>query len=67
MRHSGQNYTIEYHRNSHNVVYETARSDLMDLVDRGLLRKRKRGKTWIFAPRPTWTRNYDGSIEIVAR
>jgi Fic family protein len=48
--HSAQQYTIEFHRNSNNVVYETARSDLMDLADRGLLQKRKRGKTWVFTP-----------------
>ncbi len=50
LHHPGQHYTIEYHRNTHNVVYETARSDLMDLADRGLMQKRKVGKTWFFAP-----------------
>jgi Fic family protein len=50
VRHPGQRFTIEAHRNSHHVAYETARSDLMDLVDRKLLEKRKVGKTWIFTP-----------------
>jgi Fic family protein len=50
LRHPGERYTIEYHRNYHNVVYETARSDLMDLADRGLLGKQKVGKTWFFTP-----------------
>jgi Fic family protein len=50
LRHPGQHYTIEYHRNTHNVVYETARSDMMDLADRGLLRRRKVGKVWFFTP-----------------
>jgi Fic family protein len=50
LRHPGHRYTIESHRNSHKVVYETARSDLMDLESRGLLQKRKSGKTWIFTP-----------------
>lgn len=50
LRHPGQRYTVEYHRNTHNVVYETARSDMMDLADRGLLQKRKVGKTWVFTP-----------------
>jgi len=50
VRHPGQRYTIETHRNSHNVVYETARTDLMDLVDQGLFDKRKVGKFWHFSP-----------------
>src|SRR5262249_6349294 len=50
LRHPGRDYTIEYHKNTHRVVYETARSDMMDLEERGLLRKRKSGKTWIFSP-----------------
>ncbi len=52
LRHPGHRYTIESHRNSHKVVYETARSDLMDLERRGLLQKHKSGKTWIFTPMP---------------
>jgi Fic family protein len=50
LRHPGQDYSIEYHRASHQVVYETARSDMLDLVARGLMRKRKRGREWIFSP-----------------
>jgi Fic family protein len=50
LRHPGQHYTVEYHRNMHKVVYETARSDMMDLADRGLLQKRKIGKAWFFTP-----------------
>ncbi len=51
LRHLGQRYTIEYQKNTHHVVYETARTDLMDLANRGLLEKRKAGKTWNFTPR----------------
>ncbi|MFI5455074.1 MAG: Fic family protein [Isosphaerales bacterium] len=50
LRHPGQSFTTESHRNSHQVAYETARSDLMDLADRALIRKRKVGRTWIFTP-----------------
>lgn len=50
LHHPGQPYTVEYQKNTHHVVYETARSDLMDLAKRGLLEKRKSGKTWIFTP-----------------
>jgi Fic family protein len=52
LRHPDQRYTVESHRNSHRVVYETARSDLLELAERGLLDKRKIGKTWVFTPAP---------------
>lgn len=52
LRHPGQTYTVEYHRSSHDVVYETARSDMMDLVDRKLMGKKKSGKAWVFTPVP---------------
>jgi Fic family protein len=48
LHHPGQHFTVEYHKNMHKVVYETARSDMLDLANRGLLRKRKVGKTWHF-------------------
>jgi len=50
LRHPHYRYTVESHRTSHNVVYETARRDLLELQDRGLLRGRKVGKTWYFTP-----------------
>jgi hypothetical protein len=34
---------------SHNVAYQTARTDLLDLADRGLVRMWKRGKSYHFA------------------
>lgn len=43
-------YTIEGHRTSHDVVYQTARTDLLDLADRGLLEKRRDGKAFVFVP-----------------
>jgi len=48
LRHPGMKYTIRTHQNSHNVVYETARSDLLDLANKGLLAKRKFGRTFAF-------------------
>jgi Fic family protein len=50
LRHPDTQYTIESHRGSHNVVYETARTDLHDLANRGLLDARRSGRTWIFRP-----------------
>lgn len=50
IRHPNQTYTIQSHRASHGVVYDTARRDLHDLHHRGLLDARKRGKTWVYRP-----------------
>ncbi len=52
LRHPNNRYTIESHRNSHNVVYQTARTDLLDLAERQLLRSLKVGKTYYFMPEP---------------
>lgn len=48
LKHPYGRYTIESHRNSHNVVYQTARTDLLDLYSRGMLEKRKVGKKMMF-------------------
>jgi len=41
-------YTIGGHANSHDVTHESARTDLTDLADRGLIDRRKEGRQWIF-------------------
>jgi len=43
-------YTVESHKISHGVSYETARSDLLKLVNQGLLEQRKVGKAHVFVP-----------------
>jgi Fic family protein len=43
-------YTVESHRISHGVSYETARSDLLKLVAQKLLSQRKAGKAHVFVP-----------------
>jgi Fic family protein len=50
LRHPHQRYTIKSHQTSHNIVYETSRSDLLHLESLGLLQGRKIGKTWYFTP-----------------
>ena len=50
MRHSDAQYTIKSHMTSHNVVHQTARTDLHYLVDKGLLMHRKRGRTIYYSP-----------------
>lgn len=50
LRKPNARYTVESHRSSHRVSYETARSDLLRLVSLGLLSQRKVGKAFMFAP-----------------
>ena len=50
LRQKAGRYTVESHRISHGVSYETARSDLLKLVREGLLAQRKVGKAHVFAP-----------------
>jgi len=50
LRHPGQIYTIRSHKTSHDITYETARTDLRDLADRDLLMSQKIGKTWHYTP-----------------
>ncbi|MCK4626973.1 MAG: Fic family protein, partial [Phycisphaerae bacterium] len=45
LRHSDARYSIRSHQTSHNVANQTARSDLLNLTDRGLLVQRKIGRT----------------------
>jgi Fic family protein len=52
LKHPGHRYTITGHQTSHNVVYQTARTDLLGLADAGLLIKQKRGKGWVFSVPP---------------
>lgn len=50
LRHTNHRYTVESHKRSHKVVHQTARNDLLDLVERGLLEARKVGRQWEFTP-----------------
>jgi Fic family protein len=48
IRNPGFEYSIRSHRASHGVVYETARADLLHLVELGFLNKRTSGNSYRF-------------------
>jgi Fic family protein len=50
LKHSEARYTVESHQRSHNVTYQTARTDLLKLADQGLLTQRKIGRAFVFEP-----------------
>lgn len=48
LKHPGFEYSIQSHRRSHAVSYQTARTDLLALAEAKLLEQRKRGKMFLF-------------------
>lgn len=44
VRHPGHQYTIKAHQTLHNIVYETARTDLLELQQLGLFLVKKTGQ-----------------------
>jgi len=48
LRNTGEGYRVDAHQRSHNVVYQTARNDLMGLHELGLLEKAKQGNAYVF-------------------
>ena len=49
-KHPDMLYTIESHRKSHNVSYQTARTDLYTLAGLEVVTMAKRGRAFVFAP-----------------
>lgn len=45
-----EKYTIEKHMNTHGTARQTARTDLLELHELGLLEKRKEGRKFVFTP-----------------
>jgi Fic family protein len=43
-------YTFKTHAASHGVTHETARSDLLPLVEMGFLEQRRQGRRYTFTP-----------------
>jgi Fic family protein len=48
IRHADRTYTYQTHAAMYNVTHETARTDLMQLYDRGLLSRRRDGRRHVF-------------------
>lgn len=52
VRHPDASYSFSGHAASQRVTHETARADLGELADRGLLIRKRRGRTYVFEPAP---------------
>lgn len=52
LRGSGESYRVDAHQRTHNVSYQTARNDLLDLRDLGLLEVHKKGNAYLFFAPP---------------
>jgi Fic family protein len=52
VKHPDHTYTFAGHARSNRVTHETARADLGDLADRGLLVRHLRGRTYVFEVPP---------------
>lgn len=52
IRNPGQAYTFQSHSSSHGVTHETARNDLIPLVEKGLLDRSRVGRKYIFTAHP---------------
>jgi Fic family protein len=50
IKHPEAIFTIDSHRRSHGVSYETARTDLRSLAQQKLLTERKRGRAFVYSP-----------------
>ncbi len=47
-------YTFEAHATAYGVTHETARNDLLQLEEMGLLERRRRGRRYLFSPPPDY-------------
>jgi Fic family protein len=59
LQHADATYTVGSHRRSHGISYETARTDLMGLASRSLLRQHRLGRAFAFSPAPDLPDRFD--------
>lgn len=64
LRHPHADYTFKSHARSHGVVYQSARTDLLDLEERGLLTRRQVGRTYHFRPAPDLPDRIEGAAPV---
>ncbi|MCH9626237.1 MAG: hypothetical protein S4CHLAM123_14330 [Chlamydiales bacterium] len=50
-KHPHTQYTVQWHRTTHKIAYDTARHDLLDLEEKGILQKQRRGNAFVFTLR----------------
>lgn len=50
LKNSSQVYTFKSHATSHGITYQTARTDLLELSDRGVFDLQKQGREFLFRP-----------------
>jgi Fic family protein len=63
LRNPSVEFTFEAIRRTHDVVYQTARNDLFNLVKRGLFEKAKRSRSLVFFAAPSLRKRIEGSGE----
>ncbi|MBB5207908.1 Fic family protein [Chiayiivirga flava] len=59
LKHPEKTFTIAMHRQAHDIVYQTARADLLGLVKAKLMRQHKQGKAHVFVARPDLSEKLD--------
>lgn len=52
LKHPGKRYTVQEHKNSFRIAYDTARNDLLDLEKKGFFQHEKRGNAYVFFASP---------------
>lgn len=63
LRNPEAEFRIAYHKTTHNIVYATARADLMELVERGYFELKKDGRAHVFVPKPNLREMVEGGGE----
>lgn len=52
LKNPGKAFTIEVHRRTHDVAYQTARTDLLGLVGASLMKQHRQRNAYVFVARP---------------